>query len=88
MKTMTTTTAGLIAISAMLAISSPAQAQHGGGAWCTERSMSSWGFPNCSYGSFEQCRATASGTGAHCRPNPWLNYAESPRRKQRVRRHR
>jgi uncharacterized protein DUF3551 len=66
----------------------PAQAQHGGGAWCTERPIGSWGFPNCSYNSFQQCQATAWGTGAHCRPNPWLGYAEAPRRKLRVRRHR
>jgi Protein of unknown function (DUF3551) len=66
----------------------PAQAQHGGGAWCTERPIGSWGFPNCSYSLFQQCQATAWGTRAHCRPNPWLGYAEAPRRKYRARRHR
>jgi hypothetical protein len=86
MKTMTVSALALAA--GMMFGAAPAQAQHGGGAWCTERSISSWGFPNCSYRSFEQCRATAWGTGAHCRPNPWLGYAESPRRKKPVRRHR
>ena len=39
----------------------PAQAQHGGGAWCTERPIGSWGFPDCSYSSFQQCQETAWG---------------------------
>jgi hypothetical protein len=80
-----TYTLGLLVVIALVATVAPSQAQNR--AWCTERSMSSWGFPNCAYDSFAQCRATASGTGAHCRPNPWLGRAEprEPRRK-RIRR--
>lgn len=56
--------------------------------YCTQRPISDWGFPDCAYDTFEQCRATASGTGAYCISNPW--YAEpekaTRRKKKRVRR--
>ena len=46
--------------------------------FCTERSIWSWGFPNCAYDTFEQCRATASGTGAYCTSNPWYVEPQKP----------
>jgi len=54
--------------------------------FCTERSIWSWGFPNCAYDTFEQCRATASGTGAYCTSNPWYVEPQKPakRTKKRV----
>jgi Protein of unknown function (DUF3551) len=40
--------------------------------WCTVGPRS--GGQDCSYYTFEQCRAAASGTGATCVINPWLSY--------------
>jgi len=35
-----------------------------------------WGYPgNCQFSSYEQCMATASGTGAYCGVNPRYAYA-------------
>lgn len=46
---------------------------------------------DCSYSSFEQCRASASGLGQSCFANPALAYApigdEPPVRRKRHRRH-
>jgi hypothetical protein len=40
--------------------------------WCTLGIRS--GAMDCSYYTFEQCRAAASGTGAQCVTNPFLSY--------------
>ena len=45
----------------------PSQAQNR--RFCTDRGAFSWGVPNCVYDTWEQCRATASGTGAFCTEN-------------------
>jgi hypothetical protein len=42
------------------------------GAWCATYRR---GVENCGYSSYEQCRATASGLGGSCRPNPFPNSA-------------
>ena len=46
--------------------------------FCTQRPVGSWGYPNCAYDTFEQCRATASGTGAYCTSNPWYVEPQKP----------
>lgn len=76
----------LLAVFAALAASvEPSSAQER--RFCTQRPMSSWGWPDCAYDTFEQCRASASGTGAYCISNP--NYVEpqksTKRKKKRVR---
>ena len=38
------------------------------GAWCASYRR---GVSNCSYSSYEQCRATVLGLGGFCRPNPF-----------------
>ncbi len=39
-----------------------------------------WGYPgNCEFSSYEQCMATASGTGAGCGENPLYLFAEQRR---------
>jgi hypothetical protein len=38
------------------------------GSWCASYRR---GVSNCSYSSFEQCRATVLGLGGFCRPNPF-----------------
>jgi hypothetical protein len=57
------------------------------GAWCASYRR---GVSNCSYSSFEQCRATVLGLGGFCRPNPYpgtgagsWNTPGSPRRYRR-----
>jgi hypothetical protein len=56
--------------------------------WCTLGRRS--GATDCSYYTFEQCRAAASGTGATCVTNPFLSYctrgAQRPERRVRRRR--
>ena len=70
---------------AVMAAADPADAQNR--RWCTQRGAGSWGFPDCSYDTFEQCRASASGTGRFCTTNSWyVNPQPSPRPKQKVRR--
>ena len=60
----------LVGVAAALATSvEPSYAQNR--RFCTQRPVGSWGFPNCAYDTFEQCRATASGTGAYCTSNSW-----------------
>jgi len=46
--------------------------------FCTQTSIFSGGWPHCAYDTFEQCRATASGTGAYCVSNPWYVEPEKP----------
>jgi hypothetical protein len=38
------------------------------GSWCASYRR---GVSNCSYSSYEQCRATVLGLGGFCRPNPF-----------------
>jgi hypothetical protein len=39
-----------------------------------------WGYPgNCQFSTFEQCRATASGTGAGCGENPQFLFRQQRR---------
>jgi len=48
------------------------------GSWCASFGTGFSG-TNCSFNSFEQCRATLSGIGGFCRPNPYpgTNYGRS-----------
>jgi hypothetical protein len=39
-----------------------------------------WGYPgNCQFSTYEQCMASASGTGAYCGINPAFGYARQGR---------
>jgi hypothetical protein len=66
----------LAAVAAFAAGVEPSQAQNR--RFCTERPIGSWGFPNCAYDTMEQCRATASGTGAYCTSNSWYVEPQKP----------
>jgi Protein of unknown function (DUF3551) len=44
-------------------------ADAGSGSWCA--TYSKRGVENCTYTSFEQCRASVWGVGGFCRPNPF-----------------
>ena len=51
---------------------SPAAARAGAnGSWCANYGTGLDGAINCSYTSFEQCRATVSGIYGFCTPNPY-----------------
>ena len=81
---------GLAAITATLAADmSPADAQFSfyNKRFCTmgggDRSS---GEPDCSYNTWEQCRASASGLGRYCTENPfWKPTPELPQRRKRQR---
>jgi hypothetical protein len=64
----------------------PSHAQNG--SWCTERPIGSWGFPDCSYQTQQQCLATASGTRMHCTPNVWYQPEQRTRAPRKATRHR
>jgi hypothetical protein len=51
---------------------SPTAARAGAnGSWCANYGTGLDGAINCSYTSFEQCRATVSGIYGFCTPNPY-----------------
>lgn len=63
------------AMMAMVAVSSPAQAQ---GAWCAF--SGGWNaYENCGYYTLRQCQAAVSGVGGACRPNSYRQ-DDRPRR--------
>ena len=41
--------------------------------WCAEYSGNGGGGTNCGFFTIEQCRATVSGIGGFCQPNPFYN---------------
>jgi hypothetical protein len=57
-------------------------AAHADGSWCAQYSGRGGG-TNCGFHSFEQCRATVSGIGGFCQPNPFRAYGSTrePRRR-------
>ena len=66
------------------AVPDPAQARFGGassGAWCLFTDPYTY---NCGFATLQQCRATASGAGGQCQPNPsGPPLAEAPARRKR-----
>src|SRR5215831_17956432 len=60
----------LIAFVALSLPTSAARAEANGG-WCANYGTGLDGAINCSYTSFEQCRATVSGIYGFCTPNPY-----------------
>jgi len=56
-----------------VALSLPPTAARAGanGSWCANYGTGLDGAINCSYTSFEQCRATVSGIYGFCTPNPY-----------------
>jgi hypothetical protein len=72
------------AIAALAASAEPSHAQNR--RFCTQHSIGHGGFPYCGFDTFEQCRATASGTGAYCISNPWHAEPEKPAKRTKKRR--
>src|SRR5262245_38197780 len=64
-----------------VALSLPPTAARAGanGSWCANYGTGLDGAINCSYTSFEQCRATVSGIYGFCTPNPYPGTGDKPR---------
>jgi hypothetical protein len=74
---------GCILLAATLGAATTARAQHQMAPWCAY--LGSWGGSyDCSYYTFQQCRATASGIGNICLRNP--RYVAPDRWQRRPRR--
>lgn len=41
--------------------------------WCADYTFGRGGASNCWFMTIEQCRATVSGVGGYCRPNPFYD---------------
>ena len=68
--------------STIVALSMSIVAAQADGAWCAN--YGSHGGVNCGFHSFEQCRATVSGIGGFCSPNPFsANTARETRTRYR-----
>jgi hypothetical protein len=64
----------LAALVTALVASSPAAASSSGdGAFCINGFNYDGGLGDCSYSSYEQCQATASGTANSCLANPYYH---------------
>jgi hypothetical protein len=51
--------------------------------WCAVYRVG--GGTNCGYTSFQQCRATVSGNGGFCEPNPFYQGSQQPAARKRKR---
>ena len=58
----------LALIAAAVSLTTPAHAQNY--PWCAQYGGRNVASTNCGFASFEQCRATVSGVGGSCYPNP------------------
>jgi len=67
-----------LALITFAALSLPTVEARADGSWCASFGTGFSG-TNCSFNSFEQCRATLSGIGGFCRPNPYpgTNYGRA-----------
>ena len=77
-----------LATTTLMALSLSPAAAHAEGSWCAQYSGRAGG-SNCGFHSFAQCRATVSGIGGFCQPNPFRAYdaTRAPRRRTYRREH-
>jgi hypothetical protein len=75
----------LAAVALMVAwtVSLDAAAAQGSRRWCTQGPIGSFGFPDCAYDTFEQCRWAASGTRRSCTENPYYQPKQKKQRKKK-----
>ena len=59
----------LVSLSLATMVLTGTAADAASGSWCA--TYPKRGSENCTYTSFEQCRATVMGLGGWCRPNPF-----------------
>jgi hypothetical protein len=66
----------LASLATLIAVTFPAQAQASAfDRYCLQGRI--WGYPgNCQFATYQQCMATASGTGAYCGINPRYAFAQ------------
>lgn len=59
------------------------------GAWCAYYNGHGGGGTNCGFYTLQQCRASVSGVGGTCGPDPWSWYQPNPYEPQpkRLKRH-
>ncbi len=71
----------LLAITTICALNTvPAAAQNG--AFCLRGC--DFGYSNCTFASYQQCQATASGLTAWCEANPFFHQASDVQRTARI----
>ena len=77
---------GVLFAAAVLAAAHPAPAAAGGNApFCLVGCDFGGGVGDCTFTSYQQCQASASGRDASCSPNPYYNsHAEAPPNYNRV----
>ncbi len=80
MKTLLVT---LVLVASAAALATPARADDH--PWCAQYGGHNIASTNCGFASFEQCRATISGIGGSCYPNPRYQPSSSPHVRKRYR---
>jgi uncharacterized protein DUF3551 len=69
--------AGALAFVALTPTGAAAERQY---PWCARYDWSTY---NCGFVSYQQCMATAFGSGGYCEQNPRYSFAAQPRAKKR-----
>jgi hypothetical protein len=81
----------LLALSSVAAIDATSSAEARDYPFCIKGREYDQVLGDCSFTTYQQCQATASGRYAYCDTNPYYNYAVEPqprRHSQRARRYR
>jgi hypothetical protein len=76
--------ATIFALGAIVTVAMPGEASARDYPYCLQGRQ--WGYPgNCQFSTYEQCKATASGTLSSCGINPMTAYGmqQEPRRRYR-----
>jgi Protein of unknown function (DUF3551) len=64
---------GLVIAAGALGLSAPSASAQFNNRFCTQGGLGGFGSMDCAYSTWEQCLASASGTGRHCTENPNYN---------------
>ena len=83
----TITTAFFLALVLLVGLAPPARAEIYY-PWCAVYGGKSGGGTNCGFSTIEQCRATVSGIGGFCNPNPFYTGPAKRPAKHARKRHR
>ena len=71
----------LVFVAATAGLGTTARAQDN--PWCAQYGGHNIASTNCGFASFEQCRATISGVGGSCYPNPRYQPSSNPHSRRR-----
>lgn len=72
-----------LALVAAMAVMPGASAQAQNYPWCAQYGGHQIAATNCGFATFEQCRATISGIGGSCYPNPQFQALPGPHPRKR-----